>query len=225
MVKRIRKWFNDGCPFYEGVAIYRQTGGPYSLSMFEGYLQAPWVPSDIEQHLKYALECYLEANAGDQEDPEPEQSPEGHPNQPINQSTHTQTTEPQAIQNLRRSAIPLHKRQAMLHTELRICDDESTRYGIAREIMEEVIPELDGIYDRIREWEETGELPSEASTLTVVQDTVRKMQRVNSINSRISRLNGFLKKQNLSAGDRKKYEKEKLEKDLELAELSRELGL
>lgn len=219
MRKRILSWFKKDCPYYEGVAIYRQTGGPYPSQMFEQYLTGHFVPDDVEKRLKYALECYLNANQ-DEAAPQEEEDSEAP-----DQETHTtKTEEPKAISNLRESAKPLHKRQAMLHSELRVADSDKKRLEIASEIMENIIPDLDGIYDRIREWQNTGELPSETSTIDAVQDTVKKMLHVASLKSRISRLTGFMKKQ-LSAADRQKYEEEKLEKEIELAELEAILGL
>ena len=220
MRKRILSWFKKDCPYYEGVAIYRQTCGPYAPQLFEQYLTGHFVPDDIEKRLKYALECYLEAHQDETEGLEEEEQHEV----PDQEAPTDKIEEPKAISNLRESAKLLHKRHAMLHSELRIAGTDKKRLELASDIMENVIPELDGIYDRIRDWQNTGELPAELSTVDTVQDTVKKMLHVASLKSRISRLTGFMKKQ-LSASDRQKYEEEKLEKEIELAELEALLGL
>ena len=59
--EQIIQWLDDGY-YLQGVALYRQVGGIYPISTFEGYEEANYVPEAVEQKLRYALENYLTDN-------------------------------------------------------------------------------------------------------------------------------------------------------------------
>jgi len=217
---QIESWFQKKGSFIEGLNLYRQVGGMYPISIFQGYETAPYVPEAVESRLVQALRDYLNKN------------PPAEGVAPQLQADETTATripgaakaEPPKILELRQEARLLHKRHAFLHPQLKLVESDKQRYEIACEIMEEVIPKLDRIYDQIREWESTGELPKE-DTSSIVQDTVRKMQRWTNLKSRISRVKGFLKKDNLEARTRQQYEKEIIEKEAEKRDIEEMLGL
>ena len=228
--EQIIQWLDDGY-YLQGVALYRQVGGIYPISTFEGYEEANYVPEAVEQKLRYALENYLTDN------PVFEQEVVYHP--PKKKTIHFQEvepppptptpTEPDVIHRLRQQAKNLHKRQDDLKSRLNLMVEEATkfseqeRYDIANELLAEVTPQLDSIYDRIREWQKTGEVPAVAKN-DIVRDTVEKMQTIKYREQRISKIKSLLKK--TPSQERKAdLEKELLEKQVEVKKLKEELGL
>jgi hypothetical protein len=89
--------------------------------------------------------------------------------------------------------------------------------------MENTIPKLDDIYDQIRDFQESGIVPA-VPLGNIVKETVEKMQRLQSIRSRISRLKKFLEGK-MEAKKRQEYEVELLEKESEAIGIEKELGL
>lgn len=225
LADQIRAWLEDGC-YLDGVALYRRTGGAYPVRTFEGYEHAPYVPEATERLLRAALLDHLATLPP----PPPEAGPLGEADieelVPVATGGRSQAgQEPDGILRLRLEARLLHKRHALLHARLYDEPEEEKRYELAEEIMETLIPGLDSIYDSIRNWQATGELPLEAKPDgDVVQDTVRKMQRIQSLASRISRLKGALKKK-LPDSEAQAYQKELAEKQVEKKRLETELGL
>jgi ribosomal protein L29 len=59
----------------------------------------------------------------------------------------------------------------------------------------------------------------------LVEQTVQKMKRVNSLRSGIANIKSILKKRKLTDAERMGYEQSKAEKEAELAELEAELGI
>lgn len=226
--QQIQRWFDtDGC-FLDGVALYSRVGGPYPVRTFEGYESAPFVPDRIEGLLWSSLRAYLEAHPVE-EVAETVETPETVVSETVKQAVSAQAPpvredEPEAIRALRNKARLLHKRQALVHAKLHEAETDEERYALAEETMEEIVPGLDGIYDSIREWQATGVVPA-APQPDVVADTVKKMLRISSLASRISRLKGLLKNKGLSDVERQGYEKELLEKEVEKDGIEKELGL
>ncbi|PHN06951.1 hypothetical protein [Flavilitoribacter nigricans] len=221
----IQKWLDENGPFAAGVTLYLSTGQETYVRRLSKAAKKKWVEPDdmallrrlLEQHINYqpkANPSYVPLSDLEEATPDPPQ--------PVN--------EPEAIRALRAQAIPLHKRyshlKAQLHTMV-IDRDKYTakeRYDIAREIMQDVLPPTDELYDQIRAWEQDGTLPPDPED-NVVQQTVEKMQRVYSLRPRISRLKKWKDDPELDADKRREYTKELLDKELELAQLERELGL
>ena len=129
------------------------------------------------------------------------------------------------VKALRKEGIQYHKQYADLKARLRALVDAPTlytnedRYNIAREIMEDVIPATDAVYDRIRAYEDTGILP-ESGTQQVIRDTVAKYEKLMSLRPRISRIRGWLEKgeRQMKAGLVKLSEKDLAELRAELDE-------
>lgn len=146
-----------------------------------------------------------------------------------NPSESADPEEPETIVALRQEAIPLHKEYSHLKAELfrMVVDDNKysneDRYTIAYKIMQEVLPTTDAIYDQIRAWNENGTLPPGPED-RIKADTVKKVQRVYSLRSRISRLKSSLKGK-LDDKKRKEYEAELLDKEIEVQQLELELGM
>ena len=216
----IDQWLQTDGSFLQCVRLYKLTDQPIYATRFERLLDRPYVDSDAKAHLRKLLKDFLRQHPATKltakliadiiVDPPP--------------------PEPAPVQELRKQAIPLHKRYSHLKAQLHqmaIDQDkysDADRYAIAQEIMGEVLPETDAIYDQIRSWEIDGHLPTEPDNPIVAQ-TVEKMQKVYSLRPRISRLKAWLKKKGLTASKRRQYEQELLDKEIELKELEIELGL
>lgn len=226
MHSEIRKYFDEDCPFYLGVSLYLRTGGPYAPAYFQNFLSAPWIPDDVDEALQSALTQWMEDN------PEQANAPASVPvNLPVPDTASApapQKAEPPKILELRQKAKLLHKEHSnvkgvhnhMCANKEDYSDEE--RYEVSERIMQHIVPQLDDIYDQIREWQDTGKLP-EQTTTGIQQETIKQMQRVYSLRPRISKLPKLIEK---ASGERKKQlEKELLEKQEELSDLCRKLDL
>ncbi len=219
----INQWLQTDGSFLEGVRLYKLTDKPVYTTRFERLLEQTYVDRAAKAHLRQLLQVYLSQH--------PIISPAQLPaEQQVPPMESAPPVEPAAIQTLRQQAIPLHKRYSHLKAQLHQMAVDQTkysdadRYTLAKEIMLEVLPQTDAIYDQIRHWEKEGQLPV-APNNPIVQQTVEKMQKVYSLRPRISRLKGWLKKPNVPASKRQQYEQELLDKEIELKELEIELGL
>lgn len=104
-----------------------------------------------------------------------------------NESATNQTNEPPEIQTIRRNAIKLHKREAMVHSQMRIhaeALDTQKAYECAHEIMSEIRPKLDYYYLLIRRWKDEGIIPQDPDVVTYV---ARQFKRLDSLKVQLSR--------------------------------------
>lgn len=212
--RSILQWLEAGCPYLSGVELYRQVGGDYPISYFLGYENASFVPDTIERRLEYALRIALQTLPDDA--PEIPSLQTGHAEVANNiaPSANPAPIEPAPIQQLRAEAKELHKRQAYLHAQLSIVERQEVRAELVVEIMETVIPRLDAIYDHIRGYEDTGELPTAAPNNRDGY-IIERMLRRNSLKSRISKIKSLLKKA-MEDVAKAKLKNELLEKQVEL---------
>ena len=230
LVKQIQNWFAKNGSFIEGTTLLMQTGA--NTARFQRYFSAPYVPEPVERQLRTLLTAYLDIHANDlpvedaqavETAPEASKMTENRTN--VQNSVIPNLEEPLQILALRQEARKLHKRQAMLHGQLSVVATDGERYELAKEIMEEVIPNLDRIYDTIRAWEKTGDLPTAAKSDDGFRRGVELMKRLNSLKPRISRLKSLLKKTSPDPDERQKYEKELKEKELEVLEIEEQINL
>lgn len=211
----VHTWLQEGGSYAQGVALYRQAGGSRPMAYFERRLGHTYVDPEVKARLREQLEAFSSLNPPTSSIHPPQDAPRI-------------AAEPEAILQLRKKAIPLHKQysylKAVLHTEATSPRPSKRKLMlVCREIMNEVLPALDGIYDQIREWQHTGEVPDAPRPL-VVEETVQKMLQVNSLRSRISHLRRRLKGKPEGL-DRLQCENDINEKEAALAELCAELGL
>lgn len=103
-------------------------------------------------------------------------------------------------------AIPLHKRHSFAHAMLVAAATDAERASLAIELMEEIVPALDRIYDAHLE----GRAPAEPAAPGEVADaaTIRRLQ---SLRTRVSRL-----RNQLIPGAPTPARKAQLEKELDL---------
>ncbi len=213
------------------------------VAYFEAYLARPFVPQDVLAQLRALVK--------DVEDPASEPAPD-RPSEPTRKEVarlgsfwanlfHTRPDAPEELVALRDRAIELHKRQSQVHPNMATAakaGDKKQAYLLARELMEDIIPALDSIYDSVRTWQETGKLPSASAGDKVVADTVRKMQRIEYCKQRQSRIRRWLKdgfRSKLVDGkyqdvalteiEKRELDDELLERKIEEAELREELGI
>lgn len=234
MKERIRQWFLDNCPYSRGVALYTEIGRPYNPAIFTAYLQANYVPSDIKKKLEYAITEHYKTL--------PKNSPSHSLTHSLDEHRESITMrasradhqtsiaspsskpEPQSIILLRKKAKNQHKLHALTFFKLQHAETPEERYEHAHALMTEIIPTIDSLYERIRHYEDTGEIPPKDQTDDIVQATVKKMLKVQHTQQRISKVKRLLKGK-LSPEKRQRYEQELLEKEVLYAELRQELNL
>jgi len=206
----IHNWIQQEGSYLQGLALYQRTGGIKPYSHFARHANSYYISPALKTELRQELEQYLKVYPPSVVLP-PEEQPTNSKEKP--------KVDPVAIQALRKKAIPYHKRyshlKASLYTHAMVNQpDQVELFNIAKEIMKEVIPKLDSIYDDIRDWESTGEIPdmpkSEAEEKVIAQ-----MKRMRSLRSRISQLKKKLKGE-LDEINRMNYEQELTEKELEM---------
>jgi len=222
ILKRIEEWEKSGCPYLQGVALYLRLPNRKRqlLKQFQRYLEAT-PPSRLQSKLKSELLSYRSnsnASVGSE-------SVGKRVGAPI-VSTQKGKNYPKSILVLKEKGRRLYMRYDATHGAMAAAKTDGDRYEFAREIMEEIVPKIDEIYGKIRRWEKTGVEPvvGGKSEEDVVKMVVEKMLKINSLKSRISRLRRLLKG---DIGDKKRqvYQKEILEKEVEMQELKNELGL
>lgn len=237
----IRAWFKDNCHFGTGVNLLQQTQRhPVEVQRFRSYFTAHFVPAQAEKQLQQLLRMYLESQpvasvlvenhafVGNSIKEPPEMSEILANVQNIDKTA----AEPVEIQKLRETAKEWHKKQSYVHAQMGLVESDEERYACAEQLMEEIIPTLDRIYDQIRAFEKDGTLPAPAAVNDVARQAVEDYKRMEkTLRPRISRLKKWIdkglndKKRVLSASEIEKYKKELVEKELEFQTLKNKLGL
>lgn len=217
IVEQIRQWLQNGQPYFPGLSIYAKVGGRVPLTYFQGYEGASYIPPNIKQQLHQCMIDALKRLPEDNEvinHVEDVSPPNVQKRKPI----------PRGIKVLKLKAMRLHKQHALLHNQLRECQSQDERYQICVTIMEDIIPQLDDIYDRIRAYNETGKIPV-FSDNEIVRRTVQKMNKRLSLIPAVSRLKKKIEQEGLSEQDKAKYKKTLLKKLADIQQLNNELGI
>lgn len=217
---QISRWLNANGSFLEGMA-YCQQVNPAAYQRLLAWTKAPIITPEAKEQLRDALR----AHAASAPDPALSFPISYDPHSRGGSSSAAPLPEPPEVQALRKQGIQYHKQYAVLKERLRALFDDPThysnedRYNISREIMEDVIPATDAVYDRIRQYEHTGTMP-ESGTQQVVRDTVEKYEKLLSLRPRISRIRGWMEKgeRPMKAGLVKLTEKDLAELRAELDE-------
>lgn len=232
--EKIEKWLSEGQPFGMGVNIYMECGPNAGLARrLTKYRTAPRIPPYYREKLKYALleiRAKTPPVAGDPPtaDPaNPDPSTPQKPTTPKDKPT-PREDEPDAVTILRKQARRLLKEKSAIHTEMRLAGTDARRYELADRIMRKIEPELDRIYDTIRDWKRTGELPRTATQISEAdrarREAVELMQERAAIRTRISRVKRAITKATNKA-ERLKHEKTANECTARLNEIEEILGL
>lgn len=164
----IEKYLYDGY-FAQGVRILAQLPGisPFQLTYFNNFLQSSYVPTGVETELRELIKNHLSALPVTVDNPEAKAAIEARERQKIKKAVAGTWWEevwarpnvPEAIGEYYLTARRLHKEHSHLHAvmaEAAMSNDKKKAFAVAQKIMEEVIPELDAIYDAVRKWLETG---------------------------------------------------------------------
>lgn len=131
--------------------------------------------------------------------------------------------ESEEIMLLKIRAKNLHKEYSLLHAQLSSVHTDTERLRLAREIMERIIPELDGHYNQMREYQQTGELTIDPG-LALKTEVIAKYQHRQNLLTRLSKLKPLIQNAK-SIEERAKYEAERDTKLKEIATLNEYLGL
>ena len=213
-----QQWLDNDGSFLDGLQILADLGG--EVKPFRGYASLAFLPPGVKERLRDEVTKRL----GDRvigEWGNADRDVEGL------KGLKVEKVEPPEAQQLREQGKRWLKRQADAHTRLKNAKDDTERYIIAEEMMMEIVPEVDRIYGALRAYERDGVLPA-TNEQAIVRDTIEKMKRIDTLESRISRVSGWLKagKSNKGPLDDKQqqdYEQEVLEKRAELEDLKEKL--
>jgi hypothetical protein len=205
-----RKWIETNGSFAEGVKILGLLGG--NVKPFSQLAQQRFITQESKNQLRAAIQALI---------PQETATKPGTP---------SPYQEPEIVTQYRSKGRKLLKVQADLHTRMKLAPDDTTRYEIAETLMEEVIPEIDRIYDALRAYEDDGAIPASLET-DAVRMAAQKLNRRKVLYDRIVRVQRWIaagkrdKGIPLSPEDVEAYEKEILEKSAELEALCIELGM
>jgi hypothetical protein len=131
--------------------------------------------------------------------------------------------ESEEIMLLKIRAKNLHKEFSLLHAQLSIALTDTDRLRLAKEIMERIVPELDGHYNQMRVYKETGELTLDPG-LAPKTEVIAKYQQRQNLLTRLSKLKPLIQNAK-SIEERAKYEAERDTKLKEIATLNEYLGI
>jgi len=205
-MENARQWLEKNGSFREGVQLLELIGG--KAKDFLPYLNNHCIAPKTKAALRAAIESHLPSL-----------------------TTHAipLPSEPDVITQYRQMGRRSLKIQADLHTKMKVAATDTERYEIARQLMEEVIPEIDRIYDAIRAYENDNIIPA-SPEVDAVRIAAKKLVKEKYLHDRIIRLNRFLESgqrnnKPLTDTERSEYEKEVLEKTAELEALRIELGI
>lgn len=209
----IAEWIEQDGTFLDGLALYRQAGGTHRLSELERIVEKRFLSQADKDLLRNLLTQLM---------------PPSQVSGIAISNRHTDAAEPAQVEDLRQRGRKLKKRESFVHAQMVIeaeqGADQEKLYLLAEEMMQDIHPQLDQVYDALREYEQKGILPPN-NKQEIIQETVEMMKKRDSIRTRIYRLRGMLEKEKLDQLDRQKYEAELAEKEQELAQLNRVLGL
>jgi HPt (histidine-containing phosphotransfer) domain-containing protein len=206
MKEQIKTWLKENGSYRDGYYLLEKIGADESvLRPLRAGLDLPFIKPAMKNRLREALQYLIDS------------IPEGV-------QVISAAAEPQAVKDLRDKAKSLHKEHAYLKAQLLNSASDEDRYVLAERIMDNVIPQLDDIYDRIREWEATGRVRGE-SRREIVSEVVQKLNRRGSIRSILSRLKKQLQEKDLSESERQEAEKKIVEVSAELEEIEQFLEI
>lgn len=232
----IQRWFAEGTHYGDGVRLLMRTGEHHTdVVFFTDYFRSHFVPSSVQRRLFATMKTYM-AKLKSMPEMMENQAFVGNPviiaSRVAEMLPKVAPTEPVEIQKLRETAKEWHKKQSYIHAQMGMVSSDEERYGCATELMEEIIPTLDQIYDQIRAYEKDGTLPAPAAVDDIARQAIKDYMRMEkTLRPRISRLKKWIangindKKRKLSDLEIEKYKKELIEKELEFQNIKNRLGI
>ena len=213
---KIQTWLTDEGSYIDGLALLSTSGNNKLTLQLRSYLSFPMIPEHAYDSLTAALREYVLKY------PPP-------PMEPVSPLPKIALVDDSPIAPLRaqgrkllmeRDAARAQLRQMVAHQE-KYTDEE--RYQLANLIMT-VQSEVDEVYQRIEQYEATGELPDQGTAYAIQQETISKMNRMASLRSAISRLHSKLKNPT-DIAHKQEMESDLLAKQVELQDLAQELNI
>lgn len=161
-IDAIRGWLLAGAPFRRGIDILEQIQP--SRASLKGYrLAALGTFVDQRAHAAIKAELTQIAISARPTKTAPQSDPEDQPafakTSPAEAKPNIYAAsdeDPPSIAALKRQAKGYHQKQDALRAALRDADTDNQRLQIAEELIEQVMPALDRIYDQIRAFAKTG---------------------------------------------------------------------
>ncbi len=203
-------WLETNGAFAEGIRLLNEKG--IDTRRLEPRSQRHLITQEMKKQVRQAVEKLLASTP--------------HlPNVPERKPLAERRPEPPEVQKLRDRGKRLMKQRSRMHAMLSTASSDQERYDIAREMCINIQPKIDQVYSAIRDWERSGNVPAEQLQDDIVDATVKKMLRRDSIRVRLRQLRAKLKNTSLDAQSRKQYEQEQFEKAEELAAIDAALGL
>ena len=209
---RAKKWIEEEGSFLAGIALLQEKG--ISTRQMEPRSKKHLVTPEMKAQVRNQVERLLKETPSVQDRPSLSQRP-----LPLREK------DPPEVEKLHDRGKRLMKQRSRLHAMLCSASSDEERYDIAYEMCVKIQPQIDQVYGAIRAWEEEGALPASADQDDIVQATVKKMLRRDSLKVRLSQLRSKLRKKELDAAARQQYEEEIDEKTKELDGLEAQLGL
>lgn len=211
---QIQNWLQNEGGFIEGLALLTAIGHSKKANQLKVYLDWPLIPEKAYSEISQELRGYLMANPVVVA--------------PVAVSAAAPAA-PSPKNHLHVKATQLLKERDGLRAQLvqmveqRDKFTEAERGDIVHLIMK-VQADIDEIYQRIEQYENTGELPEAGSAYAIQQETIRMMNRMGSLRSAISRLKKKLQNPP-NALEQQQMEGELLAKQVELKDIARALHL
>ncbi|MEO0626894.1 MAG: hypothetical protein AAFY91_07875 [Bacteroidota bacterium] len=209
----IRQWIDSEGSYLAGVDLLRRSLGKLPPQVAE-YAKRPMITGDIYDDLVNHLRSQL---------------PDGY-EQP-RRTRSADSNEPDVVKALHERGRILKKREAAVHGKMKALGLRpdahlytSELHTLSKEMMDDIQPKLDEIYDQIRKWENQGILPVPGEA-RIVQETVDKFRRRESLKQGRSHLKRRLKNQSLTDAERKAIKLDMNQKLEEQQQLEKELGL
>ncbi|MCB0597755.1 MAG: hypothetical protein KDD28_26995 [Phaeodactylibacter sp.] len=208
-------WLENDGSFAEGILLLQEKGisTRHLAPKSSKHLVTPAMKSALRNQVDHLLKS---------EHPNTPVPPLRPPRNGFEDQTETELIE---VKKLRDRGKRLMKQRSRLHAMLCTAGSDEERYDVAYEMCVKVQPDIDQVYQAVRAWEESGDIPSAIEQDDIVEATVKKMLRRDSIKVRLSQLRSKLKKPGLSPDLQQQYEQEMSDKINELARLEGELGL
>lgn len=146
----IEEYLIQGDPhFGEGVELLHEAGFGFVAIDLERYLMRHPVPKPARDRVCQLLAAWLDANPDDE-----------------TSATDKKPNDGDLVSLLRARAKRLHKRQAFAHSQMKKAskqldtpERETQLFAYARELMEEIAPEIKRVYDAIEAYEQHGIVP------------------------------------------------------------------
>lgn len=198
----VKEWIDNDGSYRDGIALMHELG--ITNKSLSDMLYRPFIPKSAKEELRKLLSPYIGQ-------------------QPASPLPNRSKVEPPYISSLRQKAVLLLKKRDQVRSQLKVAETDEQRYELAQTLMDELIPSIDEAYGHIKQYEEEGVVPN-VQEEDIIQQTVKKMLKLQSLKPRISRLKKMLSG-NLTPRERQTYDKELLDKELLVQQIRADLQL